>query len=175
MDAAEKAEKQRAYQRAYYAAHREDALAKMKEYYARTFADRRDRKNAQTRERRRLQNWYRQNCERIKAERKRWYAENREFAREKHKERAVAIRMAVLEHYGCKCTCCGVTEPKFLSIDHIDGGGTEHRKKLGLSGKAIYYWLIKNNFPPGFQVLCHNCNMAKGLYGVCPHQERKSN
>jgi hypothetical protein len=30
--------------------------------------------------------------------------------------------------------------------------------------------LIKNNFPDGFQVLCHNCNMSIGLYGYCPHQ-----
>lgn len=25
-------------------------------------------------------------------------------------------------------------------------------------------------YPPGFQVLCHNCNFGKSLYGVCPHQ-----
>jgi hypothetical protein len=25
-------------------------------------------------------------------------------------------------------------------------------------------------YPPGFRVLCHNCNMAIGLFGVCPHE-----
>ena len=38
------------------------------------------------------------------------------------------------------------------------------------SPSAIYRWLIKHKFPPGIQVLCHNCNLAKGYYGACPHQ-----
>lgn len=55
----------------------------------------------------------------------------------------------------------------FLCIDHIDGGGNKHRAEI----KGDFYrWLIDNNFPPGFQTLCHNCNMAKGLYGRCPHE-----
>jgi len=33
-------------------------------------------------------------------------------------------------------------------------------------------WLRKYNYPKGFQVLCHNCNMAK-RFGVCPHKEKK--
>jgi hypothetical protein len=39
--------------------------------------------------------------------------------------------------------------------------------------KYIYSWLIQNNFPGGYQVLCHNCNMAKAFYKVCPHKEVK--
>ena len=31
---------------------------------------------------------------------------------------------------------------------------------------------IKNNFPKGFQILCHNCNIAKGHYGKCPHEKK---
>lgn len=46
-----------------------------------------------------------------------------------------------------------------LSIDHIDGGGAKHRK--GLTTSNIYRWLIKNNFPTGFQVLCMNCQFIK--------------
>lgn len=83
-------------------------------------------------------------------------------------------RKLVLDHYGRKCNCpgCDVTEEKFLSIDHINGGGSEHRKKIKRGGAGIYIWLIKNNFPDGFQILCHNCNLAKGFYGRCPHEER---
>lgn len=72
------------------------------------------------------------------------------------------------------CACCGEKHLEFLSIDHINGGGNKHRKEMvnqGGSGGNIYWWLIKNDFPPGFQVLCHNCNMAKGFYGHCPHQK----
>lgn len=71
------------------------------------------------------------------------------------------------------CKCCGEKEIKFLSVDHINGGGNKHRKELKFSkdgsGGDIYRWLIKNNYPKGFQILCHNCNMAKGFYGTCPH------
>jgi len=33
----------------------------------------------------------------------------------------------------------------------------------------MYKWLVANDFPPGFQVLCANCNMAKDRPGGCPH------
>lgn len=58
----------------------------------------------------------------------------------------------------------------FLAIDHIDGGGTQHRKSTG--SKYMMSWLKVHNYPPGFQTLCHNCNMAKGFYGKCPHRIR---
>ena len=51
-------------------------------------------------------------------------------------------------------------------IDHINGKGTEHRKKIGFN---IYPWLVKNNFPEGFQTLC--CNCSKGHLGYCPHEK----
>jgi hypothetical protein len=66
-----------------------------------------------------------------------------------------------------KCACCGEKENKFLSIDHINGGGSKHRKSIGHG--HFFRWLKVNNFPKGFQVLCHNCNLAKGFYGKCPH------
>jgi hypothetical protein len=61
----------------------------------------------------------------------------------------------------------------FLCIDHINGGGSKHRRE----GKfpSMYQWLKTHNFPEGFQVLCHNCNMAKFIYGVCPHREQQDN
>ncbi len=82
------------------------------------------------------------------------------------------LRRRVIEHYGGKCNCCGEKELKFLAIDHIEGNGNQHRLSvLGHKHASIYRWLVRNNFPVGFQVLCHNCNMAKGCYGICPHQE----
>lgn len=80
-------------------------------------------------------------------------------------------RFLVLSHYSNKqlsCFCCSESIYEFLSIDHIDGGGTKQRKSLGVNN--IYPWLIRNNYPKGYQVLCHNCNLAKGFYGQCPHQ-----
>lgn len=84
------------------------------------------------------------------------------------------IRKKVIDHYGGKCLCCGISELKFLALDHTEGNGNQHRLEVtGTKRGNIYRWILKNNFPPSFQILCHNCNMAKGCYGVCPHQENK--
>ena len=90
------------------------------------------------------------------------------------------LKLAVLNGYGGPiCRCCGETHIEFLSIDHINNDGAAHRRSLPKSassgGSGFYAWLKKNNFPPGFQVLCMNCNFAKGKYGYCPHEkERRS-
>ena len=39
----------------------------------------------------------------------------------------------------------------------IENGSTDY------SLDELSNWIIKNNFPKGFQVLCSNCNFAKGL------------
>ncbi len=50
----------------------------------------------------------------------------------------------------------------------IENNGAEHRKEIGTS---LYKWLKKNGFPPGFQVLCANCNWGKRQCGgTCPHR-----
>jgi hypothetical protein len=66
------------------------------------------------------------------------------------------------------CVCCGESVVQFLSLDHINGGGNKHRKEVG-TGIGFYRWLKRNNFPEGFQTMCHNCNQAKWAYGACPH------
>ena len=92
-------------------------------------------------------------------------------------ERRKIKRQQVIEHYGGKCICCGESYFEFLVFDHINGGGTEHRKKISggncTSGTAIVPWIIKNNYPNSIQLLCHNCNAAKELYNLCPHQTIK--
>jgi hypothetical protein len=66
------------------------------------------------------------------------------------------------------CACCGETTPMFLAIDHVNGGGFKQREELG--GGGFYTWLRKNNYPEGFQLLCHNCNLGRQLNGgICPH------
>jgi hypothetical protein len=99
----------------------------------------------------------------------------------RHRERAEKLRKKVINHYSNGefiCACCGEKEYEFLCIDHINGGGAAHRKSLSPDGKSnrsgvtVYNWLIKNNYPPGFQVLCVNCNWGKRRTGVCPHKLR---
>ena len=78
--------------------------------------------------------------------------------------------MIVINHYGDRCQCCGESNQEFLCIDHIDGGGTQHRKTVGAGGDNMYKFLIRENFPEGYRLLCHNCNMSLGFYGYCPHE-----
>ena len=153
---------------------REKRLAKMKEYHRDTYANRRDAKNAQTNARRQATNWYEAHKEELKANRKVWYLANKEIAQARMRKHSHELRAEVLRHYGTKCACCGETEPKFLAIDHMNNDGAAHRKEIGKSSQSILYWLRDNNYPEGFQLLCHNCNVAKAYYGICPHQERKA-
>ena len=107
-----------------------------------------------------------------RAEYRRQYWNNHEYRIAHLAKMNRARLLLVLRHYSAEepfCACCGEKHLEFLCIDHVNGGGSQHRKQMGV-GKAIYPWLIRNNFPDGFQVLCHNCNMAKGFYGNCPHK-----
>lgn len=112
-------------------------------------------------------------CKECTREYNKEYRKTHPELKDKKKKYWIEYRLKVLSYYSngeLKCNCCGENIYEFLSIDHIDGGGNSHRKELG--SKYIYSWLIQNNFPEGFQVLCHNCNMAKAFYGECPHKAK---
>ncbi len=127
--------------------------------------------------------WRKANRERVNATVKRYrgrYPERIKLAAKlRHKRvaecariRRHLLRVQVIEKYGSICKCCGESEIDFLSIDHINGGGTQHRKKIGLA--AMYQWLRRHNFPEGFQVLCMNCNWGRSRNGGnCPHESKK--
>jgi hypothetical protein len=76
--------------------------------------------------------------------------------------------------YGQVCACCSETNFKFLNIDHVNGDGNKHRKEIGgtFANSKLYSWLIRNDFPSGFQTLCFNCNRGRWMNNnVCPHKE----
>lgn len=117
----------------------------------------------------RMRDYYRRN----KAKKAKWYA-----------GRYAKLKDDVFNAYGgYRCACCGETEPLFLTIDHVGNNGGYHRRKMlsdytetdyrNLSGAKTYWWLQKKGYPPGFQVLCSNCNHGKHRNGgICPHQSR---
>lgn len=82
----------------------------------------------------------------------------------KHRKQA---KREVLTHYSTEefpmCEKCGETGISKLSINHINGGGGVHRRSIKThSGIPFYFWLIKNNFPKGYNVLCIPCNAKDG-------------
>lgn len=88
------------------------------------------------------------------------------------RERNKRIKRQVIEHYGSICACCGESHIEFLAIDHIHGNGNISRRnnsKGGSGGVPYYQKLIREEYPEGYRVLCHNCNMSYGAYGYCIH------
>jgi hypothetical protein len=93
-------------------------------------------------------NWFRLNRDNLRA---------RKWGREK-------LKLGVLGHYSngtLRCACCGVGHLPFLTLDHINQDGREHRRQLKLEGRGthIYHWARKHGYPPIFRVLCYNCNI----------------
>ena len=71
----------------------------------------------------------------------------------------------IMTHYTqgkntCQWKDCNINDIDMLAIDHINNGGGKHRKELG-THMRYHDWLIKNNFPAGFQILCANHNIKK--------------
>jgi hypothetical protein len=119
------------------------------------------------------------------------YQENPEIRAEFKKNRDTN-RLKVLLAYSKRhsnsnipcCRCCGKNSHiDFLAIDHI--AGIQHMDsepelvKLGFKAKitstALIVWLIQNDFPKGFQILCHSCNYAKGMKknnNKCPMENK---
>lgn len=108
--------------------------------------------------------WREENPNRARASSRKACAKSwRMRLREKNRE----YKMAVIRHYGGRCACCGEAHSEFLSVDHINGDGAQHRRVVKTN---IYQWLLRNNFPEGFRLLCMNCNFARGKFRFCPHE-----
>lgn len=116
-----------------------------------------------------IKKWLQDNREAHLKQQKQWRADHAEQRQGYERKRREGLKRRLLAHYGETCSCCGESNPAFLCIDHVDGGGEAHRREVG-SGTKFFWWLEKNNCPPGFRTLCQNCNFGVWAYGTCPHQ-----
>lgn len=124
--------------------------------------------------------YYQKNKERIRIRKKATEAKRQDHYRAMKRRgmarRRILARRLVLGHYSegtYRCACCGENQYDFLEVDHINGAGT--RENIQLFGRkatsgALYFWLLGNGFPSGYQILCSNCNKSKGKHGMCVHQ-----
>jgi hypothetical protein len=76
-------------------------------------------------------------------------------------------RQKVLDAYGRKCACCGETEEQFLTLEHKRGDGNKDRREHGTG--YMYQIALKKINKDKYEILCYNCNNARGRYGQCPH------
>src|SRR5271166_589426 len=84
------------------------------------------------------------------------------------------LKAEVIAAYGgrCSCTGCNISEPKFLTLDHRNNDGAEHRKKVK-AGAAVWLWAKRNSYPDSLRLLCWNCNCGRQWNGgLCPHLEK---
>lgn len=83
----------------------------------------------------------------------------------------IRTKLKFISMYGGECSCCGQTDPRFLTLDHIGSDGNEHRKDLACN--QIMTLAIRHFDPNRYQVLCYNCNCGKSTNGgICPHKDK---
>lgn len=152
-------------QRNFYQINKEKIRKQQKKYYYEN--------HEKTKERQR--NYRKNNPEKIKDGWKKHRERNHEKLKERDRKRNALFRLKVITHYSGgnpKCVCCGESNYQFLTLDHINNDGYIERKK-GLGATSLMPYLIKNNYPSGYQVLCYNCNCGRAHTKdkICPHNK----
>ena len=104
-----------------------------------------------------------------------WCRTCAEAEKKRLKDWRFRTKVEVLRHYcptpKLKCVCCGETEIVFLTVDHINGGGSEERRRTNQHTGSFLRYLKKQGYPEGYQVLCWNCNCGRVQNGgICPHK-----
>ena len=88
------------------------------------------------------------------------------------REKRAQLRLETLIHYSnglMKCSCCGESQERFLTLDHINNDGWKDKRKYG---RSVMDMVKKQSYPEGYQILCYNCNCGRAHNkGVCPHEE----
>ena len=147
-------------------AQRTCAATRNREWYA-------EPENAETRRDYR-RNKYAERPEPPKANSRSYRANNRDKVKEANNRWRSNLRREVVNAYGGHCECCGESEIRFLTLDHVNGDGAAHRRQINArnSWHKVYQWAKENGFPPTLRVLCWNCNNASWRNnGICPHRE----
>lgn len=95
---------------------------------------------------------------------------HRAASREASAKTRQRVRDQMIEAYGSKCACvnCPETDTAFLTLDHINGDGKQHRAKVG---SHTYTDLRRQGWPQdGYRLLCWNCNGMTRGGRTCPHE-----
>lgn len=88
----------------------------------------------------------------------------------KSKSKLLALKKEVFLHYGgVFCCCCDEEEITFLTLDHYTVTPDAFTQR---GGDRLYRELRLKGYPPGFRVLCFNCNIGRWINGgTCPHKK----
>jgi GNAT superfamily N-acetyltransferase len=103
--------------------------------------------------------YWKNNQDKIRARVKQWRAQNYEDVIGKERNNRISIINDVLDFLGSKCVLCGEETREFLTVDHINNNGNQHRHfgSVGWKRKILIGEFNRSDF----RVLCHNCNLAE--------------
>ena len=112
---------------------------------------------------------------------KEYYAQPK--IKQKYSKVSNSLKLEVFTHYSKMvsnsdipiCACCGYDDLRFLALDHIVGRKHLPPNETNLNGILLWKYVKVTGFKEGFQVLCYNCNIAKGPRRYCPHQLDRNN
>jgi hypothetical protein len=111
------------------------------------------------------------------ARRRELHPANKEKISNSNREYRRRRRLKLIAALGGECTCprCDVKEPKFLTIDHINGLPEHHkhptRRRRGDVDRLLWkeYGEDPERFYREYRLLCANCHMATKGGEICPH------
>ena len=113
---------------------------------------------------RRSREYRKRHPDKVKNLNQNYYKKNKSIVNTKNRERYNELKKLTFSKYSpnnvIKCRICGEELLNFLTLDHIEGR-QKHGHSTTFSAAKLWYNLKKNNFPPGYQVLCWNCNVIK--------------
>lgn len=114
------------------------------------------------------------NKDKIKEYSKKWRDSHKEYIKDYVKSNGGGYAMQrknrekIFELYGKSCVCCGETHKEFLTLEHKKGqkGNLRETQYQAYKNAASRYQ------PEKYEILCMNCNFAKGKVGYCPHNKK---
>jgi hypothetical protein len=152
------------YQKKWKVRKKEHVLKYQREYYHRV----KNRPGYRAKRNAQRKRWYQKNREKMLAAQKRYYP----VRLLKIQQLRVELKEKIVHHYGNRCNCCDLKDTRFLTVDHVDNGKHNplSRKERKEDTLVMYKRIIAKGYPKEYQILCMNCNWAKGMYGKCFHQ-----
>lgn len=114
--------------------------------------------------------WYRDLPNKLEKRQQYRQTEDIEGQQRRRRERVWLLKLEMIKAYGGKCSCCGLTEPRFLTLEHLLGGGNAHRERLHKSDRTWLELKLQGWPQEGYILFCWNCQMGKTHYGICPHK-----
>src|SRR3990167_9180556 len=130
------------------------------DWYVRYYALNKDRVLERQKKRRRIDG------EKIRIREKELRIVKRAVLAKQRANRYAELKEAAINNYSNGAACClwcGQADIDVLCLDHIHDDGNHGKAPNNSKNNHVYRWVYSREYPPGFQVLCANCNMKKEM------------